>query len=296
MAIISANLPLNAGDTGLTLLLYSLTDGSLLNAGGDAMTEVANGFFQATVDDSDIPADEDVRADARDASSNVIASDILYSGSTLVGIQSQASLVDDVSDAIGAAGSRAVTITVTDGSANVPNAPVQLMTAADVAIGVVRYTNSSGELVLNIEDGSYKLLVGMMTGYAVHAAEAFTVTAVALTKTLTVTPDSAVVGAADPALCNVLVKVLNQYGSPLEGATVTAKIEAPDFLLNTVVSNDMTTTATTDASGEVTLSLIRAVEFIRGGKYQILIKVGTSTQKFEYYVPNQSSVVATFTS
>ena len=77
---------------------------------------------------------------------------------------------------------------------------------------------------------------------------------------------------------------------------MTAKIEAPDFLLNTVVSNDMTTTATTDASGEVTLSLIRAVEFIRGGKYQILIKVGTSTQKFEYYVPNQSSVVATFTS
>lgn len=296
MATISANLPLNAGDTGLVLFLYSLTDGSLLNAGGDAMTEINNGFFQATVDDNDIPADEDVRADAQDALGGVLASDILYSGQTLIGSQPQVSLVDDVSDAIGADGARTVTITVTDGTANIPHAPIQLLNSSDNPIGVVLNANSQGVLTMNIEDGDYKFIVGTVIGYESHVAESFTVSESSVSKTLTLTPNAAITAPSDPALCNVLIRVLNQYGQRLQGATVSARIDSPDFLLNSVVSNEMSTTATTDVNGEVVLTLIRAIEFIQGGKYEIMIKNGSSTQKFDYLVPNQGSVVATFTS
>lgn len=296
MANISANLPLNAGDTGLVLFLYSLSDGSLLNAGGDSLSEVNNGFFQANVDDNDIPADEDVRADVQDSSGGVLASDILYSGQTLVGSQPQVSLVDNVSDAIGADGARVVTITVTDGTANIPHAPVQLLNTSDNPIGVVLNANSQGVLTINIEDGDYKFIVGNVIGYESHVAESFTVSESSVSKTLTLTPNAAISPPSDPALCNVLIRVLNQYGQRLQGATVSARIDSPDFLLNSVVSNEMSTTATTDVNGEVTLTLIRAIEFIQGGKYEIMIKNGTSTQKFDYLVPNQGSVVATFTS
>lgn len=294
MATIYANLPLNAGDTGITLYLYSLTDGSLQNAGGDAMTEVSNGLFSANVDDADIPAATDLRADARDSGGSVFASDILYSGTTLIGSQPQVTLIDEISNTIGGSGLNVVTATVNDGTANVPNAPVQLLDSLDNPIGYPITSSSSGLATFNLNDGSYKMAVGYLNGYESHVAQVVNVvgpTAV----TLTLTPAS-MSAATDPALCNVLVRVLTQYGQPAVGATVTAKIDSPDFLLNSVVSNDMVTTATTDSNGEVTLSLIRAVEFIRGGKYNILIKVGTSTQKFEYYVPNQASVVATFTS
>lgn len=298
MATITANLPLNAGDTGIVLFLYSLSDGSLLNLGGDSLAEVANGLFQADVDDAHIPSGEDLRADAQNGTGVVIASDILYDGSSIIGVQPQLTLIDDLSSSIGSSGNRAVTITVTDAVNNIAlaNAPVQLQDASGNAVGVVRHTGSSGSLILNLDDGSYKLLVGTMYGYEVHVAEDLTVSPTDTAKTLSMTPSLAIQPASDPALCNVLVKVLNQYGQPLDGATVTARIESPDFLLNTVVSNEMTLTQTTDVNGHATLSLIRAVEFIRGGKYEIMIKVDNSTQKFDYYVPNQDSVLATFTS
>ena len=293
MATISANLPLNAGDTGLTLFLYSLTDGSLLNTGGDSLTEVANGLFQATVDET---IEADLRADAKDSGGNLLASDTLYLGSSIVGQQPQVTLIDEIATNTGGAGVRVVNITVSDGASNVPFAPVQLQDAAGNTVGSVRVANGSGVASLNLDDGSYKAVVGNLFGYESHTAEAFTVDEDNEAVTLTLTPSVAVSPPSDPALCNVLIKVRNQYGQPLDGATVTAKISAPDFLLNTVVSNEMNVTSTTDVNGEAVLTLIRAVEFIKGGEYQILIKVGTSTQKFSYYVPNVSSTVATFTS
>lgn len=293
MATISANLPLNAGDTGLALFLYSLTDGSLLNTGGDSLTEVANGLFQATVDET---IEADLRADAKDSGGNLLASDTLYLGSSIVGQQPQVTLIDEIATNTGGAGVRVVNITVSDGASNVPFAPVQLQDAAGNTVGSVRVANGSGVASLNLDDGSYKAVVGNLFGYESHTAEAFTVDEDNEAVTLTLTPSVAVSPPSDPALCNVLIKVRNQYGQPLDGATVTAKISAPDFLLNTVVSNEMNVTSTTDVNGEAVLTLIRAVEFIKGGEYQILIKVGTSTQKFSYYVPNVSSTVATFTS
>jgi hypothetical protein len=145
-----------------------------------------------------------------------------------------------------------------------------------------------------LEDGDYKFVVSNMNGYETHVAESLNVSPSTVSKTLTLTP---VVQAAatDPALCSVLVRVLNQYGQRVEGASVSARIDSPDFLLNSVVSNELSNASLTNSSGEATLTLIRAAQFIRGGKYEIMIKVGNSTQKFDYYVPNQGSAVATFT-
>ena len=293
MATISANLPLNAGDTGLTIFLYSLTDGSLLTTGGDSLTEVANGLFQATVDET---IDADLRADAQDSGGNLLATDTLYFGSSVVGQQPQITLIDEIANNTGGAGVRVVNITVSNGSSNVPFAPVQLQDATGNSVGSVRTANASGVATFNLDDGSYKGLVGNMFGYESHAAEAFTVDEDNEAVTLTLTPSVVASAPSDPALCNVLIKARNQYGNPLSGATVTAKMASPDFLLDTVIWNDMTVTATTDVNGEVVLTLIRAVEFVKGGEYQILIKSGGSTQKFSYNVPDVSSTTITFTS
>lgn len=50
MAVVSVRLTASTGETGLVLRLYE-TDGTVINTGGDTLTEVAssNGLFQATV-------------------------------------------------------------------------------------------------------------------------------------------------------------------------------------------------------------------------------------------------------
>jgi hypothetical protein len=49
MAILKVDLPIF---TGLTLTLWVYQDGVLINTGGDSLTEIGNGHFQATVAES----------------------------------------------------------------------------------------------------------------------------------------------------------------------------------------------------------------------------------------------------
>ena len=81
--LIFANLPLTAGESGLTLKLYNPQSGTQLNAPGDAMQEMGNGVFYADVT-QDISGD--LRADVLDADGDAIASDWLYEGNSVVGL------------------------------------------------------------------------------------------------------------------------------------------------------------------------------------------------------------------
>lgn len=90
MPNISLDLPLNIGDTGLTLWLYD--QGVLLNTGGDALVESGVGYFTANVSQA-LDADTNYRVDVQDASSNLLYSNTLYAGQTFVGMNV---LVDEV--------------------------------------------------------------------------------------------------------------------------------------------------------------------------------------------------------
>ena len=90
MPNISVDLPLNAGDVGLTLWIYN--QGVLLNTGGDALVESGVGYFTANVFES-LGADTHYRVDIQDTNSNLIFSDKLYAGQLYVGIDS---LIDEI--------------------------------------------------------------------------------------------------------------------------------------------------------------------------------------------------------
>ena len=83
MATIFANLPAHEGHIGLTLYLYNMTTGDVLNAGGDALTELANGTFSTEVSETITMT---LRADVENSSNDVIASDTLWLGESVVGL------------------------------------------------------------------------------------------------------------------------------------------------------------------------------------------------------------------
>jgi hypothetical protein len=82
--LIFTNLPANEGDTNLRLYLYSPDSGSLLNSNGTLLTEISNGVFMGEIPQT---ITEDLRADVQDESSNVLASDWLYKGNSVVGLK-----------------------------------------------------------------------------------------------------------------------------------------------------------------------------------------------------------------
>lgn len=77
------NLPLSSGETQLKLFLYDPQSGSLLNTGGDDLSEISNGVFVAEVEQSVL---KDMRADVK-LNGLEIASDWLYYGSSIVGLR-----------------------------------------------------------------------------------------------------------------------------------------------------------------------------------------------------------------
>ncbi len=83
---IYANLVLHSGESGLVAKMYSLTTGNMVNSPGTALTELSNGVFFGSVSyDTDL----DYRVDIIDTDGDTIASDFLYSGSSVVGMSRQ---------------------------------------------------------------------------------------------------------------------------------------------------------------------------------------------------------------
>ena len=81
--LIFANLPLNSGETGLTLKLYDPQSGVQINAPSNLMQEMGNGVFYADVTQT---ITGDLRADVLNTDGDAIASDWLYEGNSVVGL------------------------------------------------------------------------------------------------------------------------------------------------------------------------------------------------------------------
>ncbi|MGI9459988.1 MAG: hypothetical protein ACR2NF_08330 [Pirellulales bacterium] len=82
--LVFTNLPANEGDVGLKLFLYSPENGNLINASGTPLSELSNGVFMAEVYQ---PITTDLRADVETSIGDVLASDWLYKGNSVVGLK-----------------------------------------------------------------------------------------------------------------------------------------------------------------------------------------------------------------
>lgn len=188
------------------------------------------------------------------------------------------------------AGARVVNLTVRDQvAALVSGARVTIQNAAGSALEVTATTNASGVATVNLDDGNYKALVGPVPGFETHTAEAFTVDedneAVALTATRAAssTPTA-------PGLC-ALDAYVYQNGSPIQGATVTARIVDTNSATDGVLLSTSKTTDTTDATGKATLQLVRLDQFTDGtGTYEIEAFDGSrKIWSLQTTIPNQAS-------
>lgn len=94
-----------------------------------------------------------------------------------------------------------------------------------------------------------------------------------------------------PGLCNVTFKVMNK-STPVEGATVSVELESPNPTIDAQLMDSIASTGTTNASGEVTISMIRADSFTRSdGIYRIRVRGsdGRRIHDRRVTVPNQPS-------
>lgn len=172
-----------SGETTLKLFLRKI-DGSLLNAGGDGLTEVGTGVFQATLAESRVGLGTLLAAvcDGTESADNSLNEDFLYESESVIGQKRYAELnsgalraalgmaaadLDDQLDAILAAGgagtgARTVTITVNDGTTALQNATVRMTEGVN---SYTALTDADGVAVFNLDDATYTVSI-TKSGYS----------------------------------------------------------------------------------------------------------------------------------
>ncbi len=179
MATVGVQLDLAQG-SGSTFLLYLYNQGTLLNVGGDALTEVSNGYFTAAVAESLVST---ISYEARVTKDGAI----FYTGWLLPG---RSLTVDDpgTGEDTNGIGNRVVTITVVDDSAVlVSGARISVLSSSGIATGISGTTSSLGTASFNLDDGTYKFSISSKPGYETHVAESYVVSSSTTATTLTLT-------------------------------------------------------------------------------------------------------------
>lgn len=161
-------------------------------------------------------------------------------------------------------GSHTVTTTVTSSSVAIVGANVVVYSGSTlVGWGT---TNSSGQVVFNLNAGAYTFTVRTLTGYAPHTPVARTIsgtTSVSLTLTAqTIAPPTI------PGLCAVRFSVLKN-GSPVQGAIVKVRLEGEYSVASTAIASNAEVSGITNGSGYCDIMLVQQSYFSKGGVYQV---------------------------
>lgn len=173
---------------------------------------------------------------------------------------------------IGTDTARSVVVTVSSSAGNVTGARVSVLTSASVATGQVATTNSSGQVTLTLDDGSYKLRVLAPRGYDAISDQSITVSSGSTTATVTLTASSAA-EPSSPTLCTVQTYILDAGGEPIENATLEAIASNRASTQNNILIADVKTRATTDSDGYAELTLPRAAAMTNDGIKTFVVTV-----------------------
>lgn len=159
-------------------------------------------------------------------------------------------------------GAYTVTITVTDGTSPVENATVRVSRSGQQGTA---QTNASGEVVFALDAATWGItitLAGFQPFATTLAVSGNTAQTYALTGNLFSLP-------AIAPLCR-LDAVVRINGVPVEGAKIQARLKNRNSATDSVVQSTVKDTATTDANGYASLSLLQQSSFVDGdGIYTI---------------------------
>ena len=320
---ISISLASISGEAGpFTLFLRKTSDRSLVNAGGDALTEVEvdtvkTGVWTATVAET-IPSEDclaRIYEGSSEAAAAILIDSILYSGQTEIGKEAatggagdaeQATLlavenkVDAISEAL--AGSSPVEPT----GATVFGLLAQIAISSGTGARTVTITVNDGSTVLQnarvrLTEGA-NTFIGLTNASGVVTFNVDDATyAVAITKsgysyagaTLVVDGDEAVTYSMtqitpsapdDPALCAVTIPIVNQFGAALPGEVV--EIRFNEFATGadtTALVLSPPPTLTSDDEGLVEVNLLR------DGKYSVFYGQDGYKRRLDFTVPDAGS-------
>jgi hypothetical protein len=176
----------------------------------------------------------------------------------ITAIQDGTETLQTIADAIAAVspatGSEMVTLTVqTSGLVAVPDVSVGIYDSANTALISLHTTDSNGQVVTALNDGTYKVRL-RKAGYTFTVPETLTVSGT--------TSDSFTATAWAPSapsavdLCVVFGTLVDAGGDPLTGAVIEARVAVPDAVGGYRLVNPKET-ATTDADGYFELELVR---------------------------------------
>lgn len=191
------------------------------------------------------------------------------------------------------AGQHAVTVTVDDTNSElVEGARVRLTDTSGTPTGVRGTSGTLGVAELSADDGDYEVRVSPPTGYQTPDPVPITVDGGPVPVTVTLTAVS-IPPAPEPQLCTVRVRVRDQFGVPIVGATVTALIAQTRIAADAMLINSGDG-ETTDADGNVDLTLFRNTEFAEVGTgYTIRAVVGNRSAFIDFVVPDAPTANAT---
>ena len=190
-------------------------------------------------------------------------------------------------------GQHAVTVTVDDTNSElVEGARVRLTDTSGTPTGVRGTSGTLGVAELSADDGDYEVRVSPPTGYQTPDPVPITVDGGPVPVTVTLTAVS-IPPAPEPQLCTVRVRVRDQFGVPIVGATVTALIDQTRIAADAMLINSGAG-ETTDADGNVDLTLFRNTEFAEVGTgYTIRAVVGNRSAFINFVVPDAPTANAT---
>ena len=176
-------------------------------------------------------------------------------------------------------GANSVTLTIQDDNSDpVQGISVTIKNSGQTAvIAGPGTTNSSGQVIFNLDDGSYKAIVSTTTIYETLAAQTLTVSGTT-TATYTITRH-VIPSPSDPTLCRVYGYILDPRGETISGTQVIFQLEDPT---STEVSTNLVSIDTlivrTNGDGYFYADLIRSSQFTPSVDYKVSCeKVGLRT-------------------
>lgn len=257
MTTVSIFLPSMSETTGNTLWLRKSSDYSLVNAGGDALTESGtSGWFTATVEEA---WDETLSATVLDTNSLASGYGWLAVGATQIAdgtavldsaTQAQIDAIEASTVGMTGTGARTVTITIDDGTTPLQNAKVRMAEGANTFTAT---TNASGIAVFTLDDATYTVAV-TKSGYTYAGTTLVVDGTEAVTYSMT---QVAITPPTNPSLSALVVLCLDEDGEPEADVDIDIRIVTVPSGDQNIAYKGSKQTATSDVDGIARLEAVQ---------------------------------------